>query len=154
MGGDSSSAADSACVDILPWVINDIIVYNEWSFYIDVYVFKFIHIFTYKYLLFYGISIFLSPSRSPSFILSLFLSLSVLARLAQLLCEFFIKRSAHTKVVGIHNIQKLVLKILGEEGCENSLAISNQAFWLGRIGLGVAFKISQLGWGCRFESPR
>ena len=32
--------------------------------------------------------------------------LAVLARLAQLLFELFIKRSAYTKVMGIHNIQK------------------------------------------------
>ena len=35
-----------------------------------------------------------------------------------------------------------------------SLAISKQAFWLWRVSLGVPLKISRLGWGCRFESPR
>ena len=34
-----------------------------------------------------------------------------------------------------------------------SLAISNQAFWLGRIGLGVSFKIftARLGWSVRIS---
>ena len=60
--------------------------------------------------------------------LSLSLEFEDLALLAQLSSELFIKRSAYTKVVGIHNIQKLDLKILGKEGWENSLAISNKAF--------------------------
>ena len=42
--------------------------------------------------------------------------LPVLARLAQPSLKLFIKRSAYMKVVGIHNISK----ILGEKGSENS----------------------------------
>ena len=63
-----------------------------------------------------------------------------LSLLAQLSSELFIKRSAYTKVVGIHNIQKLDLKNSWGGGLWKSLVISNQAFWLEMIGLEVAFK--------------
>ena len=42
--------------------------------------------------------------------------LAVLARLPQLSSEFFIKRRAYTKVMGIHNIQILDLKNSGSRG--------------------------------------
>ena len=52
----------------------------------------------------------------------------------------YMKRSALTKVVGMHNIQIIRLKKFWEWRIVKiwewlSLAISNQAFWLGRIGL-------------------